>query len=113
MTESRKILLISCYELGHQPAGVSIPMGFLKHAGFEPITLDLSIEPFDANKVKDAWFVGISVPMHTALRLGVQVARQVRSLSPDSYICFYGLYALLNSDFLLNGVADFVLAGEV
>jgi radical SAM superfamily enzyme YgiQ (UPF0313 family) len=106
------ILLISCYELGHQPAGLSMPLGLLRRAGYEAETMDVSVEGFDADKVKAARFVGISVPMHTALRLGLRVAREVRKLNANSHICFYGLYASLNSDYLLNTVADSVIGGE-
>ncbi len=65
------ILLISCYELGHQPLGLASPLGFLERAGFTPEVLDIAVERFDRDKAARARFVGISVPMHTALRLGV------------------------------------------
>jgi radical SAM superfamily enzyme YgiQ (UPF0313 family) len=105
-------LLISCYELGHQPAGIAMPLGMLRRAGYEAETMDVSVEGFDADKVKRARFVGISVPMHTALRLGLRVAMEIRRLNPDCHICFYGLYASLNSDYLLSAVADSVIGGE-
>ncbi|HXG65465.1 MAG TPA: CUAEP/CCAEP-tail radical SAM protein [Blastocatellia bacterium] len=107
------ILLISCYELGHQPAGLAMPMGFLQRAGFAVEAMDVSVEGFDTEKVKQAQFVGISVPMHTALRLGVSVARRVRALNPGCHVCFYGLYASLNADYLLDTVADSVIGGEI
>src|SRR2546430_15802418 len=50
--------------------------------------------------------------MHTALRLGVRAAERIRNLNPGCFICFYGLYALLNADYLLAGVADAVIGGE-
>ena len=106
------ILLVSCYELGHQPAGISMPMGLLRRAGYEAQTMDVSVEGFDAEKVKGARFVGISVPMHTALRLGLRIAEEVRRLNPSCHICFYGLYALLNAEYLLDTVADSVIGGE-
>ncbi|HKG22342.1 MAG TPA: CUAEP/CCAEP-tail radical SAM protein, partial [Blastocatellia bacterium] len=59
-----------------------------------------------------ARFVGISVPMHTALRLGLRVAEQIRRINPDCHICFYGLYASLNEDYLLQHAADSVIGGE-
>src|SRR6266705_4448794 len=61
------ILLISCYELGHQPLGAAWPRAFLERAGYAPDTLDLAVEPFDEAKVRRARLVGIAVPMHTAL----------------------------------------------
>jgi radical SAM superfamily enzyme YgiQ (UPF0313 family) len=106
------ILLISCYELGHQPVGVAQPMGFLEQAGYAPAALDISVEAFDAERVKQARFIGISVPMHTALRLGVRAAELIRTLNPHSHICVFGLYASINATYLLSHVADSVIGGE-
>src|SRR5215831_1143429 len=106
------ILLISCYELGHQPAGIAMPLALLQRAGYHTETLDVSVEGFDDDKARRARFVGISVPMHTALRLGLRVAEEIRRINPDTHICFYGLYATLNSEYLLGGVADSVIGGE-
>jgi len=107
------ILLVSCYELGHQPLGLAWPRAFLERAGYAPETLDLAVEPFDADKARRARLVAISVPMHTALRLGVRAADQVRRLNGSCRIVFYGLYALLNADYLSAHGADAVLAGEL
>jgi len=98
--------------LGHQPAGIALPMGLLNRAGYEVETMDVSVEGFDADKVQRASFVGISVPMHTALRLGFRIAHAIRKLNSDCHICFYGLYATLNSDYLLSTIADSVIGGE-
>ena len=106
------ILLISCYELGHQPVGAAQPMGFLEQAGYAPAALDISVEDFDAERAKQARFIGISVPMHTALRLGVRVAELIRTLSPHCHICVFGLYASINAEYLLGHVADSVIGGE-
>jgi radical SAM superfamily enzyme YgiQ (UPF0313 family) len=107
-----EILLIACYELGHQPLAVAWPAAFLERAGYAPAVLDVSVEPLDAEKVAHAKLVAISVPMHTALRLGVGVAERVRALNPRAHVCFYGHYAVLNAAALLGGAADSVLAGE-
>ena len=110
--ERSSVLLVSCYELGHQPAGIAMPLGWLRRAGYEAETMDVSVEGFDKDKVKRARFVGISVPMHTALRLGLRVAQQIRQLNSECHICFYGLYATLNAEYLLNTIADSVIGGE-
>ena len=112
MTESGAILLVACYELGHQPLAVAWPAAFLERLGYRPATLDVSVEPFDAEAVKRARLVAISVPMHTALRLGVAVAERVRAVNPGAHLCFFGLYATLNADFLLAHGADTVIGGE-
>src|SRR5687768_4303662 len=98
------ILLVSCYELGHQPLAVASPLGFLERAGYAADPLDLSVTSFDQEKIAAATFIGISVPMHTALRLGVQAAEQIRKLNPTCHLCFYGLYASLNSEYLLEHI---------
>ncbi|HET9492245.1 MAG TPA: cobalamin-dependent protein, partial [Methylomirabilota bacterium] len=113
MREPGAILLVACYELGHQPLAVAWPAAFLKMRGYAPSILDVSVEPLDADRVRRARVVAISVPMHTALRLGTTVARRVRELNPGAHLCFFGLYATLNADYLLAHVADSVLGGEV
>ncbi len=106
------ILLISCYELGHQPIGLAQPVGFLKQKGYVPNTLDLSVEDLNIQLIEQACMIGISVPMHTALSLGCQVAERIRQINPDVHICFYGLYASLNAEYLLGHLADSVIGGE-
>lgn len=106
------LLLISCYELGHQPLGLAWPMAFLERAGYRPVGIDLAVESLDPAKVAPARFIGVSVPMHTALRLGVRAVRRLREINPNAHICFYGLYAALNAAYLLEHGADSVLSGE-
>ncbi len=107
------ILFISCYELGHQPYAVALPLGFLHRAGFAPDALDIAVQRLDPVQIERAGLVAISVPMHTALRLGVRVAERVRQINPEARICFYGLYAALNADHLLQEhAADYCIGGE-
>lgn len=106
------ILLISCYELGHQPIGLASPLGFLERARYTPDVMDIAVETLDVEKAARAGFVGICVPMHTALRLGVHVATRLRKINPTCHICFYGLYASLNAEYLLAHHADSVIGGE-
>ena len=109
-----EILLIACYEMGHQPLAVAWPAAFLERAGYAPAVLDLSVEPLDPEKIRRARLVAISVPMHTALRLGVRVAARVRALNPEVRLVFYGLYAALNADYLIRETgATAVVAGEL
>lgn len=112
LREPGAVLLISCYELGHQPMAAALPFGFLQRAGFSPSVMDIAVEPFDAARVESARLVAIAVPMHTALRLGVRVADRVREINPAAKICFYGLYAVLNAPYLLDHGADYCIGGE-
>ena len=106
------IMFVSCYELGHQPLGIAQPMGFLEQVGFSPVGLDIAVETIDDSALRRARFVGISVPMHTALRLGVRVAELIRAINPACHICFYGLYASINAEYLLQELADSLVGGE-
>src|SRR6185295_11784836 len=113
MRDPGDILLIACYELGHQPLSIAWPAAFLHRAGYAPAVLDLSVEPLDAEKIRRARLIAISVPMHTALRIGVAAAGKIRELGATAHVCFYGHYAALNAAELLETSADSVLAGEV
>lgn len=106
------ILLISCYELGHQPFHLAELLSMLRQAGYAAVPVDTAVETLTDDTIRGASFVAISVPMHTALRLGQQIALRVRSLNPSAHICFYGHYALLNADYLLQETADSVIGGE-
>lgn len=107
------VALVACYELGHQPLSLAWPLAALRRAGFDPVAVDTAVEDLADETILAARFVGIAVPMHTALRLGIRVARRVRRLNPDAHVCFYGLYATLNAGHLLAGAGDTVISGEV
>ncbi len=92
--------------------GLASPAAFLEREGFRTACTDMSIASLDMSRAREADFVGISVPMHTALRLGLRAALRVRDANPDCHICFFGLYAALNADYLLETVADSVIGGE-
>jgi radical SAM superfamily enzyme YgiQ (UPF0313 family) len=112
LREPGAVLLIACYELGHQPLGVAWPKAFLERAGYAPESLDLAVDSLDEGKVRGARLVAIAVPMHTALRIGVEAAARIRRLNPRCRIVFHGLYALLNAAYLTDHGADAVLGAE-
>ncbi|MGH7359081.1 MAG: cobalamin-dependent protein, partial [Candidatus Rokuibacteriota bacterium] len=112
MREPGAILLVSCYELGHQPLGVAWAAAFLEARGYAPAVMDVSVEPFDAERAARARLVAVSVPMHTALRVGVEVIGRVRAVNPACHVAAYGLYAQLNREYLLGHGVDSVIGGE-
>jgi radical SAM superfamily enzyme YgiQ (UPF0313 family) len=85
-----RVLLVSTYELGHQPLHVASPAGELRRRGHDVRCVDLAIEPWDPAVVEDVDAVAVSVPMHTATRLALDVARSIDGRVPT---CAYGLYA--------------------
>ena len=110
-----QVLLLSCYELGHQPFSLASTLGFLEREGIKATAIDLAVEDISAyaSYIETARLVAISAPMHTALRLGIVAARQVREVNADLHLCFFGYYAGLNAEYLLRGsYADSTIAGE-
>ncbi len=112
MKRAGAVLLVSCYELGHQPLNLAFPNAYLRQNGYSPRIVDTSVDDLEDRDISAARLVALSVPMHTALRLGTQLAERVRRVNPDALTCFYGLYAWLNADYLLKNHADFVIGGE-
>ncbi|MBQ16330.1 MAG: radical SAM protein [Planctomycetaceae bacterium] len=106
------VLLVSCYELGRQPLGVAWPAGFLREAGFDPVCRDVSVRPLTRVEIRHAAVAVISVPMHTAMRMGVSVAEAIRAVQPRCRVVFFGLYAVLNSAALMADGAAACLGGE-
>ncbi len=107
------VLLISCYELGHAPHALAMAAAFLDRAGYQPRCVDLSVEALPEETVRAASLAVLSVPMHTALRIGVAAAARIRELSPSCRLGFIGLYAPMNADYLRGLGAAFVLGGEL
>ncbi len=109
--EGARVLLVSTYELGHQPLNLAAPAAVLRAAGHAVETLDLAVEEPQPFRFARADLVAISVPMHTAARLAVELARRVRQLNPAAHIACYGLYASPLDDGLAREV-DSVIGGE-
>ena len=107
-----RVLLISTYELGHQPLHVASPAAALRRAGHEVRCLDLSVQPWDPDALDWAQGIGFSVPMHTAMRLALNAARRLRREHPRLPICFYGLYAPVSRELVAGELAGHAIAGE-
>jgi radical SAM superfamily enzyme YgiQ (UPF0313 family) len=106
------IVLISTYELGRQPFGLASPAAWLRARGHEVVCLDLSREALDGAAVRTADLIAFYVPMHTATRLAAGLIAPVRELNPHTHICFYGLYAPVNEEYLRGLGVGTILGGE-
>ena len=107
-----KILLVSTYELGHQPFGLASPAAWLAERGHQVACSDLGVESLDPETVREAGLVAFYLPMHTATRLAARIIEKVRKLNPDAHLCCYGLYAPLNETYLRSLGAETILGGE-
>ena len=107
-----KAVLISTYELGHQPFGLASPAAWLGEAGASVSCIDLAVQRLDEQAVRDARLIAVYLPMHTATRLASTVVPRLRSLNSTAHLCFFGLYAPMNEDFLRALGGQTILGGE-
>ncbi len=107
-----RALLISTYDLGHQPFGLASPAAWLRREGVEVTCFDLSKEKIREAALVDADLIAFHLPMHTATRLAAPVIRKARALNPAARLCAYGLYAPLNGEWLESLGVDDILGGE-
>ena len=107
-----RVLLVSTYELGHQPVHVASPAAALVHRGHEVRCIDTAVDPWDPTVLDDVDAVAISVPMHTAMRLGLRIAESVRARRPHLPLALYGLYAGVAANDTLGRLADRLITGE-
>jgi radical SAM superfamily enzyme YgiQ (UPF0313 family) len=105
-------LLISTYDLGHQPFGLASAAAALQSAGVPAVCADLSREPLPEAAVTDAGLIAFFLPMHTATRLALPVIDRVRALNPGAVLCAYGLYAPLNAALLRERGVTAIIGGE-
>ncbi len=106
------VVLISTYEMGRQPFGLASPAAWLRREGAEVSCMDLSREPLRESIVERADWIAIHVPMHTATRLAARLVPRLKRLNPGAKLCFYGLYAPVNEEYLRALGADAILGGE-
>ncbi|RMF87037.1 MAG: radical SAM protein, partial [Nitrospirae bacterium] len=85
-----RIALASTYDLGRQPFGLAEAAAWLRRAGHEVAAVDLSREPRGEARLAAAEVVGFHLPMHTATRLALAVARRLRAARPGLPLLFYG-----------------------
>lgn len=107
-----RILLVSTYELGHQPIHLASPAAALTRDGHEVGCIDLSVEDADFSVLDEIDAIAFSVPMHTAMRLAITTASRIREARPEIPIAFYGLYADVGRERTLGTITDAIFCGE-
>ena len=105
-------VLVSTYDLGHQPFGLASPAAWLRDAGAAVTCNDLAVEHLDRAAIAAAELIAIYLPMHTATRLAAGIVPEIRNLNPNVHLCFFGLYAPMNAAYLRDIGGDTILGGE-
>ena len=77
-----RVLLISTYDLGRQPFGLASPLAWLRRAGVEADTLDLSREPLGDEAPPDAAWIAAAL---TPSSVKGAAAAGVGSAAPDPW----------------------------
>ena len=107
-----RVVLVSTYELGRQPFGLASAAAWVRAAGASVTCWDAAVEPPDEDALAAADLLAFYVPMHTATRLAADLARRAKRLNPTAHLCFFGLYAPVNEQFLRDLGAGTILGGE-
>ena len=106
------VVLISTYDLGHQPFGIASPAAWLKAAGHHVASVDLTLSALPSLVIREADVIAFWLPMHTATRLAVKVIGHIKLLNPSAQLCCYGLYAPMNAEYLRSLGVQTILGGE-
>ena len=106
------VLLLSTYDLGHQPHGLASPRrgcGRWEHES--PAVTWRSTNSTSQRSPRPTWSRS-TCRCTPRRRLAVPLAQRVRRLNPRAHLCFYGLYAPVNESFLRKLGAQTILGGE-
>ena len=95
-TAAMQVVLISTYELGHQPFGLASPAAWLRARGAAVTCLDLSREPISAKSYPRADSGRVLRPNAHGHATRRSACRARARLNPRAHLCFYGLYAPVN-----------------
>lgn len=106
------VVLLSTYELGRPAFGVASAAAWLRDAGHEVHTVDLSRAPLSESLLREATAFAVHVPMHAATRLAGPVLARLRDARPAALRIVFGLYAPLNDAWLRAHGATHVLGVE-
>src|ERR1700739_3987996 len=87
--EGMRALLISTYELGHQPFGLASPAAWLRRDGVEVQCVDVAKEKLGEHAFAGMDLIGFHLPMHTATRLAAPLIRRARAANPDARLVAY------------------------
>ncbi|MBN9660732.1 MAG: radical SAM protein [Acidobacteria bacterium] len=107
-----RVVLVSTYELGRQPFGLSSAAAWLRARGHEVTCADLAVGLVPAKAIREADSIAFHLPMHTATRMALPVLDRVRELNPAARLVAFGLYAPLNEQYLRQLGVHHLIGGE-
>lgn len=108
----KRVLLLSTYDLGHQPFALGSAAAWLAEAGCAVTCRDLAVGAATDEELAAADLIGLYLPMHTATRLALPLLARCRRAAPRARVVCFGLYAPLNAELLRRKGAQHILGGE-
>ena len=106
------VVLISTYELGHQPFGLTSAAAWLKRAGAAVTCQDAAVQHLDKELLAEADLIGYYLPMHTATRIAAQFIPTLKAHNPRAHVVCFGLYAPMNEMYLRKLGVEAIFGGE-
>lgn len=95
-----------------QPLGIAGAAAHLFDAEHLVHAQDLFLEQLDERRIATSELVAFSVPLYESVQDAVETATALRSGGWSGSVVFYGAYAMLNRDHLLQTCADAVVEGD-
>jgi radical SAM superfamily enzyme YgiQ (UPF0313 family) len=109
---TRRVVLVSPYELGRQPVALAHLAAWLKRAGVAVTCIDLSLEKLSVERLSGAAAVIFHLGMHTATRIALEALPRVRAAVPEAALAAFGLYAPVNAALLEELGVSAVFGGD-
>src|SRR3974377_369964 len=106
------VVLISTYELGHQPFGLTSAAAWLKREGADVTCQDAAVQHLDEAQLAEADLIGFYVALDTATRIAGEFIPPIKAHNPRAHVVCFGLYAPMNEAYLRQLGADTILGGE-
>ena len=106
------VVLVSTYDLGHQPFGLASPAAWRRKVGANVVCNDLAVEDLNTKAILAADLIALHIPMHTAARLSMSLLPRLTSLNDQALLVCYGVYAPRNQIGLVKAGVGVVLGGE-
>jgi radical SAM superfamily enzyme YgiQ (UPF0313 family) len=107
-----RVVVLGTYEMGRQPFGLASAAAWLEEAGFEARCVDLSRQRLSDVFFDDVGLIALSLPMHTATRLALELLPRLAERAPKAHLVAFGLYAPLNREHLEERGVHTVLGPE-
>ena len=111
-TKTLNVVLISLYDLGHQPLPIASAAALLQDMKCDVTIIDLVNFQSDDTPIINADLILLSVPMHTAARMAVNLLPELKTINPSAHFSVFGLYALHLQDALDDKLIDSAMSGE-